>query len=148
MMKSLFLATLLTLSAGAAPRGQQVNIKIGTATFTATLDDTPAAKAFKARLPLTIRMSDLHRNEKFFDLLTGLPIRAVHPGTIRAGDLMLYGDRTVVLFYRSFPTSYTYTRLGRIHDPQGLAAAVGSGDVTVTFKLKKFWPEQLMSSPE
>lgn len=136
-MKSLLMAALLTVSAHATqPRTSQVNINIGSVTFTATLNNTPTAKAFKARLPLMIMMSDLHQNEKFVDLPVGLPTRGVLPGRIRQGDLMLYGDRTVVLFYRTFPTSYRYTPLGRINDPKGLAAAVGSGNVTVTFELK------------
>jgi len=40
-----------------------------------------------------------------------------------------------VLFYKSFDTSNSYTKLGRINNPAALAAALGKGNVTVGFKL-------------
>ncbi|MGZ8921436.1 MAG: cyclophilin-like fold protein [Limisphaerales bacterium] len=114
----------------------QMNIKIGSSTFTATLEENPTATAFKALLPMTINMTELNGNEKYFRLRSDLRTKASNPGKIENGDLMIYGSNTVVLFYKSFPTSYSYTRLGRIDDPEGLAAAVGTGDISVSFELK------------
>ncbi len=118
------------------PTGIKMKIKIGASTFTAALYDNATATAFKARLPLTIKMQDLNSNEKYFDFANGLPTNAANPGTIQSGDLMLYGNKTLVLFYKAFPTSYSYTKLGRVADITGLTAALGAGNVTVTFELE------------
>ena len=77
-------------------------------------------------------MNELNGNEKYHYLSTSLPTAAYQPGTIHAGDLMLYGNNCVVLFYETFNSSYSYTRLGAIDDPSGLAAALGSGNVNLT----------------
>lgn len=112
----------------------KISIRVNSKTFTATLLDNNSAKAFLEILPLTMNMIELNGNEKYFDLPQSLPTNSSNPRTIQNGDLMLYGSRTLVLFYKTFSTSYSYTRLGRIDDTSGLAAALGSGNVTVTFE--------------
>jgi len=114
-----------------------IQIKVGNKRFTATLEDNVTAKAFKALLPMTIQMTELNGNEKYFRLSVNLPTNASNPRTIQIGDLMIYGQNTLVLFYKSFPTSYSYTRLGRMNDTAGLAAALGSGEVTVSYELQE-----------
>lgn len=118
------------------PTASKMKITIGTGTFTATLYDNATAATFKSLLPLTVNMIELNGNEKYADLSNRLPTNASNPGTIQTGDLMLYGASTLVLFYKTFPTSYHYTRLGRVDDVAGLAAALGSGNVTITFELE------------
>lgn len=111
----------------------RINITVGGRTYVATLADNAAARAFAALMPLTVSMNDLNGNEKYHYLETSLPVESSRPGTIHAGDLMLYGSSCVVLFYETFASGYSYTRLGRIDNPEGLAGVLGSGSVKVTF---------------
>jgi hypothetical protein len=117
------------------PIGHKMKIKIGAKTFMATLYENQATEALKRQLPITLKMTELNDNEKYAQLATNLPTSHTGVGTIQEGDLMLWGSNTLVLFYKTFKTSYQYTRLGRVDDPNGLVSAVGSGDATVTFSL-------------
>ena len=106
---------------------------VGKRRFAITLADTAAAAAFAARLPLTLDMADLNGNEKHADLAVALPTDMTRPGTIRNGELMLYGSKTLVVFYETFQSSYAYSRLGRVNDPRDLSQALGSGNARVSF---------------
>jgi hypothetical protein len=112
----------------------KMKITIGSAVFTATLNNNATATAFKAMLPLTINMSELNGNEKFYYFSTTLPTNASSGGNIQVGDLMLYGNNCLVLFYEGFNTSYNYTRLGRVDNTSGLVAALSAGSVTLKFE--------------
>lgn len=104
--------------------------------FDLELADNDTAAAFAQMLPLQVEMSELNGNEKYLYLDESLPAHPTNPGTIEAGDVMLYGDNCLVVFYESHPTSYTYTRIGTIADTAGLAAAIGSGSISASFTLE------------
>ncbi|MCS0788510.1 cyclophilin-like fold protein [Cytobacillus firmus] len=55
------------------------------------------------------------------------------PEEINTGDIMLYGDNGLVLFYETFSSTYSYTRLGYIEEAVRYAQAVGDGDINVSF---------------
>ena len=111
-----------------------MKVMIGKRTFNVTLEDNETASAFAALLPMELAMSELNGNEKYHYLMGPLPSDAQNVGRVEAGDLMLFGDDCVVLFYESFSTPYRYTRIGRLVDASGLAQAVGRGSAQVAFE--------------
>lgn len=110
---------------------KMLNIKINGTAFQLELADNQTAKELQKILPKKFSMEDLHQNEKFFDLPEILPRNELAVGKIEAGDVMLYGDRTLVIFYRSFETSYSYTRIGKILESEELAKVVGDSAVEI-----------------
>ena len=129
-----FVTLVFALSTITLMAQTSINVIVGSKTFTATLADSETGEAFAALLPLTVTMNELNGNEKYHYLSSSLPTAAYQPGTIHAGDLMLYGNNCVVLFYKTFNSSYSYTRIGAIDNPSGLASALGSGNISVRFE--------------
>ncbi|GLH36172.1 hypothetical protein RS1P1_04560 [Pseudomonas moraviensis] len=117
----------------ANPEETTMWMTVGEHRFAIALEDNPSTRRLLTRLPLSLNMVDLHRNEKYATVQPPLPTQPYRPGTIHTGDFLLYGDDTLVVFYKTFDSSYRYSRLGRIDRPQGLAEALGRGDVRVTF---------------
>jgi hypothetical protein len=113
----------------------KIKIRANSKVFTATLYDNETANAFKTLLPLTIKMDELNGNEKKYDFSKDFPTDDHNPRQINNGDLMIWSGNTLVLFYKAFSTSYSYTRLGKIDNATGLASALGAGNVTVTFEV-------------
>ena len=113
----------------------EITITAGEKKFSAKLYDSETSRAFAGKLPMTIEMSELNGNEKYYYMPESLPTRAERPGRIKTGDLMLFGSDCIVLFYESFSTSYSYTPVGYVEDPYSLAEALGSGSAQVTFEI-------------
>ena len=112
-----------------------LNIQIGEMNFSAKLFDNESTQALAAKMPLTLDMSELNGNEKYYFFSESFPAASQKIENIQAGDLLLYGSDCLVLFYEDYKTSYSYTRLGYIENPSGLAGALGNGEVQVIFSL-------------
>ncbi len=110
----------------------KMNLKIGNKTFTATFASTVSAEAFKKKLPLTLTMQDYGGFEKVGTLPERLPSDDQRENNLDLGDIMLYGGNALVIFYAPHG-GYSYTRIGKIDNTEGLREALGSGSVTVEF---------------
>lgn len=111
---------------------RKINITINNKTFSATLEDNETAKYFIKRLPLNITMNELNGNEKYYYFNSSLPSNSIKIDRINLGDLMLYGNDCLVLFYDSFNTSYKYTRIGALDDASELKETLGKGNVNIS----------------
>lgn len=85
---------------------------------------------------MTITMNEMNGNEKYYNFPDNLPTDSYRPGTIQKDDLMLYGSNCLVLFYETFASSYSYTRIGKVDNTAGLTEAVGSGNVNVIVEIQ------------
>ena len=94
------------------------------------LEDNKTAKSFVNLLPQEYNMSELNGNEKYIYLDITLPTNPSNPKHINSGDVMLYGNNCLVIFYKSFDTSYSYTKVGHIDNLDNL----GNGSITAKFE--------------
>ena len=104
-----------------------VKIKINNQEYIMQLEDNETVKSLINMLPLEITMHELNGNEKYSYLDNTLPTNPINPKHINRGDVMLYGDNCLVIFYKSFDTSYSYTKIGHIDDLPDL----GTNNITV-----------------
>ena len=91
-----------------------VKIKINDDEYELKLSNNETAKEFLKLLPLNIDMQELNGNEKYYYLNDTLPSNPQKMGKIEKGDVMLYGDDCIVIFYKTFNTAYSYTKIGYI----------------------------------
>ncbi|MCC7705197.1 hypothetical protein IGS59_23405 [Janthinobacterium sp. GW460P] len=106
---------------------------VGERRFVVVLSDNVTGQAFAKRLPLTLDMAELNGNEKHADLQKALPVNATRMEMISNGDLLLYGSKTLVIFYKTFTSPYAYSHVGRVENPLGLAHALGEQGARVEF---------------
>jgi len=83
-------------------------------------------------LPKELEMNELNGNEKYVYLDTKLPTNPYKPNKINAGDVMLYNDNCLVIFYKSFNTPYSYTKIGHIDNLKDL----GKKNIVAKFEIK------------
>lgn len=111
----------------------KITLTINDKKFTVILENNKTAQAFINQLPLSIEMNDLNGNEKYYYLDETLFTSASQVGRIEKGDIMLFGNDCLVVFYQSFPTSYSYTKIGRIEQADHLDEIVGNKSVKMYF---------------
>ena len=105
----------------------KVYININNKKLEIDLENNSTTSALIKLLPLELLMNDLNGNEKYVYLNKSLPTNTYNPKHIEAGDVMLFGDNCLVIFYESFDTSYSYSKIGHINNLPEL----DDGSVTV-----------------
>lgn len=110
---------------------QKMNIQIDNKTFTVIVENNRTVKELYQKLPITLEMSDLNNNEKYCYLDFTLPTDSKSVKNIKKGDVMLFGNSCLVIFYKSFTTSYSYTKIGHIENPADIETALGRKDIKV-----------------
>ena len=113
----------------------KINLILNNKTFTATLENNQTVQELIQNLPMTLNMSDLHSNEKYNYLNSSLTTNSSIPRMINAGDIKLYGNNCLVVFYDDFKNSYSYTNLGKVDNVDDFVADLGSGSVNIRFEL-------------
>ena len=106
-----------------------INILINNETYVLNLDNNNTVNELVNMLPLDLTMNDLNSNEKYGYLDKHLPTNEYKPSTINKGAVMLFGDDCLVIFYKTFDTTYSYTKIGHIDNLPDM----GSDSVVVSF---------------
>ena len=107
-----------------------MKIKINNKEYIINLEDNATARKLVKMAPLELNMKELNGNEKYYYLSENLPVDSYKPGHVEKGDVMLFDTGCIVIFYKSFDTTFDYTKIGHIDNLPDL----GSNDIKVKFE--------------
>ena len=110
----------------------KVYININNKKLGIDLENNSTTSALIKLLPLELSMNDLNGNEKYVYLNESLPTNTYSPKHVEAGDVMLFGDNCLVIFYESFDTSYSYSKIGHINNLPSL----DDGNISISIDVK------------
>ena len=125
--------------AGQETDGEQeeamLKITVGDEELLAVFEDNSSAEEFRELLaegPVTVEMEDYGGFEKVGPLGTTLT-RNDQQITTEPGDVILYQGNQITIYYGT--NTWSFTRLARIQDSEGLQEKLGKGTVSVIFSL-------------
>ena len=107
-----------------------IKVIISDKTYTLNLENNKTVEEFINLLPKEFTMNELNGNEKYVNMNDSLTTNSYKAKHIEKGDVMLYGDNCLVIFYKSFDTPYQYTKIGHIDNLDDL----GNGSIKVKFE--------------
>ena len=114
---------------------KKIEIIIKNEKYEIELEKNSTTQKLLEMLPLELEINELNGNEKYAVLPKKLPKEDVVIRKINIGDLMLYQNNYLVLFYKNFSTSYSYTKLGRVVEIDKLIKNVSEGDRVLRIRL-------------
>ena len=108
-----------------------IEVIINNKTYIVSLENNDTVDEFKKILPQDFEMKELNGNVKYINLDNTFPTKTYYPVPIEAGDIMLFGDNCLVVFYKSFDTTFGYTKIGHIQNIEDL----GKNDIVIKFNV-------------
>ena len=116
-------------------------VKINNVDYLIEFKETETANQIQAKIPFTVKMTNLNGNEIYYRFGESFTTNQKSVDTMYLGDIYLYQSDCLVLFYKTFTTSYQYTEIGKLKNTTGLDSNIGSGNVEVQW-LKKSSSEE------
>lgn len=104
-------------------------LKINNNNYKISFEDNETVEGLINHMPLELSMTELNGNEYYSYLNFKLKSNSINIKTIKAGDVMLYGNNCLVIFYENFETTYSYTRIGHIDNIDNLKNDLKNGSV-------------------
>jgi len=112
----------------------KIKITSGEKEMYAQLEDNPTSRAIMAKLPLTLKMSDLYGREMCYRFGAGaLPVGTTRSDGYQVGDLAYWPPRgSFVILYEQNGEEFERVHLG--HIASGVEYFKTTGDASVTFE--------------
>ncbi|NGM18118.1 hypothetical protein GMI70_08980 [Eggerthellaceae bacterium zg-893] len=113
-----------------------ITLSFNGAQYDLVMDDTATSRELLALVPSSrMALPPSHDRDgvwKYYDMATGVSEDPEPLESAQAGDVLLDGPDRLILVYEDTPLDGSYTHVGTVEDVDGLAEALGDGDVDIT----------------